>query len=51
MKKSMLLDTSIGTGNVGDNIIMECVERELAYMTANNFVYRMPTRKLVRKAA
>lgn len=43
MKKIMLLDTSIGTSNVGDNIIMECVDRELAYVTERNFVYRMPT--------
>ena len=43
MKKIMLLDTSVGTGNVGDNIIMECVDRELDYVMRDNFVYRMPT--------
>ena len=29
MKKALLLDTSIGTSNIGDSIIMECVEQEL----------------------
>lgn len=43
MKKALLLDTSIGTSNVGDNIIMECVEQELAPILANMFVFHMPT--------
>ena len=43
MKKAMLLDTSIGTSNVGDDIIMECVEKELAPILANMFVFHLPT--------
>ena len=43
MKKALLLDTSIGTSNVGDNIIMECVEKELAPILANMFVFHLPT--------
>lgn len=43
MKKIMLLDTSIGTSNVGDEIIMECVTKELASITEGQFVYRIPT--------
>ena len=43
MKKALLLDTSIGTSNVGDHIIMECVERELAPILTNSFVFRLPT--------
>lgn len=43
MKKAMLLDTSIGTSNVGDHIIMECVEQELAPILANAFVFHLPT--------
>ena len=39
MKKALLLDTSIGTSNVGDHIIMECVEQELAPILANAFVF------------
>lgn len=43
MKKALLLDTAIGTSNVGDCIIMECVERELAPILANMFVFHLPT--------
>ena len=43
MKKSIILDTSIGTSNVGDAIIMECVERELAFILNSGFVYHLPT--------
>lgn len=43
MKKVMLLDTAIGTSNIGDSIIMECVERELALILKNSFVYHLPT--------
>lgn len=43
MKKIQLLDTSIGTGNIGDFIIMECVRKELAPILENNFVYNMTT--------
>lgn len=43
MKRILLLDTSIGTSNVGDEIIMECVDKELACLTEGQFVYRVPT--------
>lgn len=43
MKKILLLDTSIGTSNIGDFIIMECVRKELAPILSGNFVYDMPT--------
>ena len=43
MKKIQLLDTSIGTSNMGDFIIMECVRKELAPILEKNFVYNMPT--------
>ena len=43
MKKIMLLDTSIGSSNMGDHIIMECVKKELSYILDDNFVYNIPT--------
>lgn len=43
MKKIQLLDTSIGTSNIGDFIIMECVRKELAPILKEAFVYNMPT--------
>lgn len=43
MKKILLLDTSIGTSNMGDYIIMECVEKELKQLLCPNFVYHMTT--------
>lgn len=43
MKKILLLDPSIATGNVGDEIIKECADQELAFVTEGNFVYRIPT--------
>lgn len=43
MKRIQLLDTSIGTSNMGDFIIMECVRKELEPVLMNNFVYNMPT--------
>ncbi len=43
MKYIQLLDTSIGTSNMGDHIIMACVRQELKKILENNFVYDMPT--------
>ena len=43
MRKALLLDTSIGTSNIGDSIIMECVEQELAPIFADSFVFHLPT--------
>ena len=43
MKKILLLDPTVGSDNVGDNIIMECVEKELDFLLEDNFLYRLPT--------
>ena len=43
MKKILLLDTSIGTSNMGDFIIMECVRKELDFVLRDSFVFNMPT--------
>ena len=43
MKRVQLLDTSIGTSNIGDFIIMECVRKELAPILEKSFVYNMST--------
>lgn len=43
MKRIQLLDTSIGTSNMGDSIIMECVRKELMPILKDSFVYNMPT--------
>lgn len=43
MKKIIFLDPSIATSNLGDEIIMECVDQELAFLTEGNFIYRIPT--------
>ena len=43
MKRIQLLDTSIGTSNIGDSIIMECVRKELMPILKDSFVYNMPT--------
>lgn len=43
MEKILLLDTSIGTSNLGDYIIMECVRKELKFILETNFVYDIPT--------
>lgn len=38
-----MLDTSIGTSNIGDFIIMECVRKELDPILSKNFVFNMST--------
>ncbi len=43
MKKILLLDTSIASDNKGDDIIMECVRKELAHVFYDNFVRTLPT--------
>ncbi len=43
MENIMLLDPSIGSGNVGDEIIAECVRKELAPILRNCFVFTLPT--------
>lgn len=39
----LLLDPSIGTSNVGDAIIMECVRKELDFIIQDRFTYHLPT--------
>ena len=43
MKNVLLLDTSVGSQNKGDDIIMECTRRELDFILRNNFEYTLPT--------
>lgn len=43
MKNILLLDTSVGSENKGDDIIMECVRRELQFILKDNFEYTLPT--------
>lgn len=43
MKNILLLDTSVGSQNKGDDIIMECVRKELEPLLKNNFEYTLPT--------
>ena len=43
MENILLLDTSIGSDNKGDDIIMECVRKELAPIFKNNFEITLPT--------
>lgn len=43
MSNILLLDPSIASGNVGDQIIMECVRKELDFIIGNNFIYSLPT--------
>lgn len=43
MKRALLLDTSIGSDNKGDDIIMECVRKELAPVLDSCFVRNLPT--------
>ena len=43
MKNILVLDTSVASGNKGDNIIMECVRKELQFVLKDNFEYTLPT--------
>lgn len=43
MDNILLLDTSIATDNIGDEIIMECTRKELMPILRNNFVRTLPT--------
>ena len=42
MKNVLLLDTSVGSQNKGDDIIMECTRSELEFILADNFEYTLP---------
>lgn len=39
----LLLDPSIASSNIGDDIIMECVSKELEFVINDNFVYHLST--------
>lgn len=43
MKKIILFDTSVGSLNQGDNIIMKSIRRNISDILENNFVVTMPT--------
>lgn len=43
MKNILVLDTSIATGNRGDDIIMECTHKELNFLLHDSFELRLPT--------
>jgi len=43
MKNILLLDTSVASDNKGDDIIMECVRKELQFILKDNFEYTLPT--------
>ncbi len=43
MRNILYLDTSIGSFNKGDEIIMECFSKELEKLFAKDFVYNLPT--------
>lgn len=42
-KSILLLSPNIASDNKGDDIIMECVRKELGFVLNENFVYDMPT--------
>lgn len=43
MKNILVLDTSVASQNKGDDIIMECVRKELQFILKDNFEYTLPT--------
>lgn len=43
MKNILILDTSVGSQNKGDDIIMECTRKELEFILKDNFEYTLPT--------
>lgn len=43
MKKCLVLDTSVGSDNKGDDIINECFQSELNDILSKCFVYHLPT--------
>ena len=43
MENILILDTSIATGNRGDDIIMECTHKELDFLLKDNYELRLPT--------
>lgn len=47
MKKVTIFDTSIATMNIGDQIIMDAVNKELSDIIDSNFVIRIPTHEKI----
>ena len=43
MKNILVLDTSVASGNKGDDIIMECTHKELDFLLKDNYELRLPT--------
>lgn len=43
MDRILLLDTSVGSQNKGDDIIMECTRKELQFILKDCFEYTLPT--------
>lgn len=43
MRKILLLDTSVASENRGDDIIMECCRKELAFILKDSYEYTLPT--------
>ena len=43
MKKTVVFDTAIGTSNLGDEIILQCLEEELAPFLDDSFIMRFGT--------
>lgn len=43
MDKILLLDTSVGSANKGDEIIMECCKAELSSLLKQHFTFTLPT--------
>jgi polysaccharide pyruvyl transferase WcaK-like protein len=43
LENVLLLDTSVGSDNRGDDIIMKCVRHQLSDITKHAFVYTLPT--------
>lgn len=43
MEKILLMDTSVASLNKGDNIIMECIKKELQFLIKDKFMLNLPT--------
>lgn len=43
MKNVVVFDTAIGTTNLGDEIILQCLEEQMAFLLDNSFVMRFGT--------
>ena len=43
MKDILVLDTAVASDNKGDDIIMECVRKELQFVLEDSFEHTLPT--------